>query len=124
MITREFAKFEKKVQPYLKNEEYIVLEAFRTAYANLVCGLWDRIHVASKNRLCHMSIENDAVSMRSALRCLTIQPNLLLSAEKPLSELFRLKYSFRCPNVSDTNPNNSRFHFQEPLRVTFFFGMM
>jgi len=54
MITREFAMFEKKVQPYLGDEEYILLEAFRTAYANFICGRINKVEEVINiiNRIC------------------------------------------------------------------------
>src|SRR4030042_1005421 len=41
------------------------------------------------------AFEKSAVCWRSSLFCLTMLPNRPLSAEKPLSEMFRWKYSDR-----------------------------
>ena len=45
--------------------------------------------------LCHSPIANKAISLLSSLFCLINQPNLLLSAEKPDSLKFLLKYLFK-----------------------------
>ena len=73
-------------------------------------------------RLCHKPLHIMAVSMRSSLVCQTCQPLVLLSAEKPLSEWFRLKYSAMWPNVSPMKLSSMRSHSNGPV-VAFDFGM-
>ena len=57
-------------------------------------GLWDISQGApNHNRLCHKPLHIVAVSIRSSRLCQIFHPSQRLSAENPLSEFSRLKYS-------------------------------
>src|SRR4030043_1656536 len=67
------------------------------------------------------AFEKSAVCWRSSLFCLTMLPNRPLSAEKPLSEMFRWKYSDR--KSAGEAIIRVKISAQAPILLMFFFGI-
>src|SRR5665648_154053 len=71
--------------------------------------------------LWNSAFEKSAVCCLSSRLCLTTLPNLLLSAEKPLSEMFRWKYSDR--KSTGEAIIRVKISAQAPILLMFFLGI-